>query len=332
MIILAALLFSCVTTGPSPSSKPAWVDNKYSAYPESDYMVEIGQGSSLKDAKRNSAAALAQIFKTNIKVETSIQTRYKELSSGGSVQASEETNFDQNITQLADQELVNVNFGESWTNDLGQVHVIAYIDRNETAEIYRGRIMENSNTVRSFLSRSAEQNSLIRRYAFLDAAYVVAQANQNLKDQLEIINLPISRTVMMPYDLDGIRNDRRESAQAMSFRMFIENDDEGKIAAVLTDELTSFGFAIDPTGILSVTGSVSFEKVELDNKYENMKYYLTVNITDEQGVPVVSLEDNDRVSAVSVSDVKNRSYIEIEKVIKKDLMGQLVAYFDSFVK
>ena len=330
-LIVAIYLVSCSST-PSPSMRPGWVDNKFSKYPEAEFMVEVGQGSSLRDAKGNGAAALAQIFKTSIKVETTIQTRYKELAAGGSVQSSEETSFDQDITQLADQELVNVNYGDSWTNDLGQVHVLAYIDRQVTGNIYRDRIEENNGTVGNFLSRSRNQTSLILKYAYMDAAYVVAQANQVLLEQLEIINLPIRKTIRVPYDLDNIRDNRMDAARRMAFKINIENDVEGKVSSVITDELTSFGFSIDPTGILSVDGTVSFEKVELDNEYENVKYYLTITIEDEKGVPVVALEKNDRISAVSESDAKNRAYLEIGKIVKKELIGELVEYFDGFVK
>jgi len=337
-IILSAaalvVLISCASApaSRSTSGRPGWVDNKYSKYPEANYMVEIGQGSSLKDAKRNGAAALAQIFRTSIKVETNIQTRYKELASGGSVEASEETTFDQDISQLADQELVNVNYGESWTNNLGQVHVLAYIDRQATGNIYRDRIRENGSTVMNFLSRSGEQSSLIREYAYFDAAYVVAQANQVLLEQLEIISLPMARTMTIPYDLNNIRDQRKDAATSMAFRVNIENDTEGKVASVIRDELTSFGFSMDSQGILTVSGSVSVEKVVLDNKYENIKYYLTINIEDENGIPAVSLESNDRISAVSESAAISRSYLDIEKKVKKDLIGELIEYFDSFVK
>lgn len=334
IVVLAGallVLVSCLSN-PSPSDKPAWVDNKFSKYPENAFMVEIGQGSSLKKAKASGAASLAQIFKTSIKVETTIQTRYKELSSGGDVETSEETNYNEDITQLADQELINVNFGESWTNELGQVSVLAYIDRQATANIYRERINENGNTIRAFISRSADQSSIIRKYAYSDAAYVVAQANQVLIEQMEIINLPMSRTIIKSYDLNQIRDDKKEIAYAMTFHIYIENDEEGKITSVLTDELTSFGFSIDPAGSLAVTGSIAFEDVKLDNDMSNKKYYLTLNIEDENDIPVVSIEENDRISAVSESSVKSLTYREIEKVIKKELIGQFIQYLDSFVQ
>ncbi|MDA3808824.1 MAG: hypothetical protein PF518_00705 [Spirochaetaceae bacterium] len=331
LLSLAVLLVSCASA-PSPKVKPRWVDDKYSMYPEAEYMVEIGQGSSLKDAKRNGAASLAAIFKSSIKVETTVQTRYKELAANGSVEASEETTFDQDITQLADQELINVNYGESWTNDLGQVNILTYIDRMATGNIYRDRIKENNSTVNSFLSRSKGESSLIRKYAYIDAAYVVAQGNQILMDQLDIINLPLRRSLGNSYDLDDVRINRKDTAQNMAFKINIENDTEGKVSSVIVDELTSYGFVIDPEGALSVSGRIDFENVKLDNGYENVKYYLTVNIEDEKGIPAVALEQNDRISAVSVSDAKNRSYLEIGKLIKNDLMGQLTGYFDSFVK
>lgn len=331
LICLIYMLVSCATTS-SSTGGPAWVENKYIKYPEAEYMVEIGQGSSLKDAKSNGSAVLAQIFKTSIKVETTIQTRYRELSSGGSVRASEETDFDQDITQLADQDLINVNFGESWTNEYGQVYVLAYIDRQETAAIYRERINRNNRTVSTFIGKSAGQDSLIRKYAYLDAAYVVAQGNRVLFEQLEIINLPVSRTVKAPYSFDHLRNSRKDTALAMTFRINIENDSEGKITSVIADELSFIGFTIDPLGIIDVSGSIAFEEIELDNDYENMKYYLTIDIRDENGISVAAIENNERISAISVTDVKNRSYNEIEKTVKKDLVGRLTSFFDSFVE
>jgi len=332
LLLMITAFFASCASAPSPKSKPGWVDNKYSLYPEADYMVEIGQGSSLKNAKSSGAAALAAIFKASIKAETTVQTRYKELVTGDTVQSSEETTFDQDITQLAEQELINVNYGESWTNDLGQVHVVAYIDRFATGNIYRDRIKENSSTVSSFLSRSKGESSLISKFAYLDAAYVVAQANQVLLEQLEIINLAFRRTLSLSYNLDDLRIERRESAKGMAFNVNIENDVEGKVTSVIHDELTSFGFAVDPLGSVSVSGRVDFEKVVLDNGYENVKFYLTINVVDENGIPAVSMEENDRIAAISETDAKNKAYLEIKKVIRKDLMGQLVDYFDSYVK
>ncbi len=338
LILLITIFFvlSCVSSpsavGSGGESKPEWVDNKHSIYSEAEYMVEVGQGASLKDAKRNGAASLATIFKTSIKVETNIKTRYKELSSGDSTEVSEETTFDQDISQLADQELVNVNYGESWTNNLGQVFVLAYIDRQATGNIYRDRIGKNSSTVMDFLNRTSVQSSKIREYAFYDAAYVVAQNNQLLLDQLEILNMVFRKTLSIPYDLNEIRNSRSEAAVNMGFNIQVEGDVDQKVVSVIKDELTAFGFSIDPAGTLSVSGDVKLEKVELDNDYKNVRYYLNLNIQNEEGIPVVTIEENNRISAVSESDAENRAYLDMEKIIKKELIGELVSYFDGFVK
>lgn len=330
-LIVLFFLVSCASSPGNRSGQPGWVDNKFSKYAEANFLVEIGQGSSLKDAKKNGAAALSQIFSTTIKVETNVQTRYKELASGGLVESSEETTFDQDITQLADQELINVNYGESWTNNLGQVYVLAYIDRMVTGNIYRDRIRENSNTVTNFLNRSEEQSSLISKYAYIDASYVVAQANHELLEQLEIISLPLARSMSLPYDLDDLRAKRMDSAKNMAFKINIENDSEGKIVSIIKEELTSLGYSMDSQGSLNISGSLSMEKIELDNKYENVKYYLTINIEDERGVPTVSLESNDRISAISETAAVSRAYLDIEKKIKKELIGKLTDYLDGFV-
>jgi len=68
---------------------------------------------------------------------------------------------------------------------------------------------------------------------------------------------------------------------------------------------------------LRVTVSFVPEKTELQNKYYNLRWTLTLTITDKAGKPLVTKTENQRTSAISESEALNRSYKDAEKALAK---------------
>ncbi|MDC7235493.1 MAG: LPP20 family lipoprotein [Spirochaetales bacterium] len=335
-VLLPLFVMSCASSGSSAErsggKKPSWVDDKHSQYPNEKYLVEIGEGNSLKSAKQDGQASLARIFRTTIIVDSTVSTRYEDLSDGETILESRmNTTADESITQLSDETLINVHFAESWTSDMGKVYVIAYIDRMETANIYRQRIDQDGMTTDSFIRKSARQSDLLRRYGFLDAAMVLDQKIQSMREQLEIIYQPFARAVMLPYDPAELRSRYADTAEQMQFSVSIEGDRDGKVASVVSQVLTDRGFTISSNGSsLSVTGRVQMEEVTLDNKYENLRWTLFLEMRNEAGDIVVSMDEKKRESAISLQEAESRAYRSMEEVMNKTFLRGLEDYFDSF--
>ncbi|MDA3957883.1 LPP20 family lipoprotein [Oceanispirochaeta sp.] len=336
-VLLAGLLVSCATGGSVKSNgggkrKPGWVDDKHSVYPNDKYLVEIGEGSSLKSSKQNGQASLARIFKTTIQVDSTVSTRYKDLSDGKTILESQmETTADESITQLSDETLINVHFGESWTNDEGRVYVVAYIDRMETANIYRQRIDNDANRTDLFIRKSAGQSDLIRRYGFLDAARVMDSEIQSLREQLEIIYQPFARAVMLPYNPEELGSLHADTAEDMVYTIALEGDEKGKVAAVVSQVLTDRGFSVfDESAPLSVRGRISMEEVTLNNDYKNLRWNLFLEMRNEKGEVVVTMEEKQRETAISLDEAEARAYRSMEEMMQKKFIGALESYFDSY--
>ena len=334
-LLLAGLLLSCATGGSNQSGgkrKPAWVDDKHSAYPNDKYLVEIGEGSSLKSAKQNGQTSLARIFKTTIKVDSTVSTRYKDLSDGKTILESQmETTSDESITQLSDETLINVHFGESWTNDVGRVYVVAYIDRMETANIYRQRIDQDAARADLFIRKSASQEDLLRRYGFLDAAVVMDRSIQAMREQLEIIYQPFARAVMLPYNPGELSSRHADTAENMVYSILVNGDENGKVAAVVSQVLTDRGFSVSENSArLSVTGSISMEEVILNNDYKNLRWNLFMEMRNEKDEIVVTMEEKQRETAISLEEAEARAYRSMEEMMKKKFIGALESYFDSY--
>lgn len=335
--LVPLFLFSCATTGSSPGQsggkKPSWVDDKHSQYPDETYLVEIGEGNSLRSAKQDGQASLARIFRTAIVVDSTVSTRYEDLSDGKTIlESSVETTANESITQLSDETLINVHFAESWTSDMGIVYVVAYIDRMETANIYRQRITQDGMKVDEFVSKSAEQRDLLRRYGFLDAAIVMDQKIASMKDQLDIIYQPFARMVKLPYEPAELHSQYADTAEQMVYSINIENDSDGKVTAVVSQVLTDRGFSVTEGGSsLSVTGRVLMEEVTLNNDYENMRWTLFLEMRNEEGDVVVSMDEKKRETAISLKEAEARAYRSMEEVMQKKFLREMESYFDSFV-
>lgn len=337
VIIVSFLILGGCATGSAPAQggkTPLWVTDKDAVYPSDEFLAEVGEGDSLKGAKSNAAGAIAQIFRTRVKVDSEIRTRYSEMTGEGgeTLGMVTQTDFDQNIGQSSDQSLSNLKYGESWTDEMGRVYAVAYLNRGETGNLYRSRIIDNDERVSELLGRARTQDEPLRRFAFLDAAHVYAEATRALVEQLEIINMPMARSVMHPYELGEIRASKADQAAALKIRVEVAGDPDGRIEAILSDWITDKGFTVSTGGDLFLSAVVAVSRVELNNDYENLSWELNINLIDTNGYPAVAMPRQNRSSGISASAAESRAYNDMAEVIQKEFDREFTAYLTSFLE
>ncbi|MDC7223114.1 MAG: LPP20 family lipoprotein [Spirochaetales bacterium] len=338
--LLIFVLIGCATSpaasgsssSRSQSKQPEWVTDIYSVYPEEDYLAVLGEGDSLTQAQSKAASNMALIFESRIVVDSTVESRFVEMRSEGVFAgSSEETSVTDKISQLSDQTLMNLKYGESWTDSMGKVIVAAYLDRRETAELYRTRMNEQSQVLNRLKGRGDDADSKLSQYAYYDSAYVIAMANEVMKEQLEIISPMTARTAGMGYNLAEIRTARTEAAESMTFRMDFTGNDEGKAASAMLEVLTDMGFIVSPEGEIAVSGSVRSEKIDRNNDYENFKWYLLIDIIDEQGNGILAVNESGISASTSETAALSRVNTDVKKVINKEFEKQFNDYLNSFL-
>ena len=92
------------------------------------YLSAIGEADSRRDAENMAAANLARIFESRVKADETYKERYMELTKGGSTTYEEQSDVTKSVNIQAEQTLVNVEFAESYTNNMGRVFVLASCD------------------------------------------------------------------------------------------------------------------------------------------------------------------------------------------------------------
>ena len=343
VVLMAAgclTLFSFCVSAPSAQAQdkalgpdaPRWMFDIYAVYPEDQFLAVIGEGDTRREAEDDAAGALSKIFISNIEVDSTAVLRYHELEKGDESESSLERSVDKTVTVGSAQSLFNVLYSDIYTDNLGLVHVVGYLNRQKTARIYLQKIAQNGERVAGFLKNMASAREILRQYAFIDAAVLFARNNELLLEQLTIISPVARKTVDLPYDLNKLTALYADTAAKMKFSLTIKNDSDDKIAKITTHLLNRKGFTVVRSGAaLSVSGEVLIEDTQLNNKYKNVRWTLMLEMRDEKRQVIVSYHKNQRVSAVSRSEAVARSYRDMEKQITNEFIGQFEQYLDGII-
>ncbi len=312
---------------------PEWVTNPGRRYPAAHYLVAVGSGDSRRAAEDNAVAGLARIFESKIDSEETLVEHYRELmgARGNTFEAT--SDMDRRVRIRANQELLNVQFGESGVDGAGRTYAIAYMERGVTAGIYAKRIEENAAVVARFVTRAGEVTDAARRYAFRNAAWIVAKANQDYIRQMDII-VPGSSSRQSPgYTVDGLRMAALEAARDLRVTIGVEGDEGGVVTETIAKAVTGLGFAVvEADATMDVKATLRIEPTDLKRAdAEFVRYEYGIRIM-QGGVTLLGTSGNGREGHVSLSAARKRALVRACGEIENHLSAGLRRYFDRLVK
>jgi len=332
VILIASCSGSKSTSG--PKGRPVWMDNPAAAYPEKSFLSARGAGDSREAAENNASGNLAKIFKSEITVDQTTRERYSAFTKvGKSMEEELQTEMDQIVKVLAGETLFNVKFSDSYTDEMGRVHVLAYLNRRETAGIYEEKINANYERI-SFLTEQAKAGSdPVTRYALYNAAYTVSQINKAMLDQLNFIDASAySMLTIGKEDLSFTVLGKKlsDAAKGLTFSVTLDGDD-GRVTSMTSETISKMGFPlVQSNAVVMVKGEIRYEDVDL--KRENMDFVgwnLDLNVTGPDGSTFVHIDAKGREGGVSKEAAKRIALREIGKNVGKKLEKELTAYFDT---
>lgn len=311
---------------------PDWYLNPQTVYPDDTYLTAIGTGDSRRDAEQQAMSGLSQTFEAQISVDNRTSERYRELMTSEGSMTETEIQLAENTSVQSNQTLLNVQFGEAAVDDAGRVHVIAYLERLPTAQVYRDLINRNGNQVGRFLREAESSDRLVREYAYLSAATVVAGSNEVLIDQLNIITPGMARTVQLPYVYEDVLQEYTDLASQMGVRITITGDSDGRVTSILRAALSEERFPIvenDP--VLSVTGAITVGPIPSNADFESVRWTMSLDMAGPDGSSLVNYDEEDRASGVSEEAARAFAYRDIEEAVARDFVSAMRAYFDGLV-
>lgn len=327
-IILPVLLLVLGGCKSLMSGTPEWVKNPKAVYPENAYLVAVGEGDTRRAAENAAAANLSRIFEAHIESDERLVDQSRET--GTTFERT--TDFTADINILSSQTLHNIQHAEAWQADNGRIHAVAYLDRRETAAIYRDKIDEQTARVHFLRAHAEQTDELLTKYANLRAAMRHAAENKVLLRQLKVIHPPSVPGSTPGYTENKIRKDLADTAKNIRVQISIEGDDDGRMTAVIEELITRYGFVAGTPVVLNFDGRVAINDTgERTQDLVFVRYELHVRIKDSSGTILVSVNDKGREAHKSLDQARTRSIRTLENAIKAEGSHRLDAYFDSLV-
>lgn len=337
LILITIFIISCAAqqkVQKRGNDRPKWLENPKSVYSEQQYLTAIGEADSHQEAQNIAAANLSKIFKMEVKADETTIQRAMELTTSEGTISEENFQVTKNVNVISGQTLMNVEYAESYTDNLGRTFVLAYLNRHKTAMIYEEKIEGSSEKISHYISKGKSEQDHIKVYAFYNAALIIAKSNEVLLDQLDVISPMDKEMIELPYNYNELESLVSEKAKNVTFGINIKNDEEGKIKIMLEEILTDYGFVTSHSPLLKIQGNVELEKTDLNREdgFKFMRYNLQIMISDNNSNIVAAFSKKGREGHTNFIEAKARIYRIIEKKIGKTLKRKINNYIDKLVK
>ncbi|MBN1327801.1 MAG: LPP20 family lipoprotein [Candidatus Cloacimonetes bacterium] len=332
--LITLLLLSCAVQAKSKKSKdsiPEWLNDPKSVYPEQLYLSAIGEGDSRSEAENYAAANLAKIFESKVKTDELINQRYQELITTDDFSYEDQTDVSKSVQINSEQTLFNIQFAESYTDKLGRVHVLAYLPRMKTGELYEEKILNNAERIAYFLKSKDQDDDVLVKYSAVSAAAAISANNEVLLDQLSIISPDTKEFIQLDYQHDQIMKEASRAAKDIKFKLNITNDTDNKIGIIMDEMFTDLGFVMAEPAIIKVDGEITFEETELarDDDYIFARYELQLKIRDPQDNIIAALSESGREGHNTYLEAKERAIRTLKKKIRNSLQKKILSYFNN---
>lgn len=323
VLLAGPLLSGC---GTFRHSKPAWVDNPKAVYNDNQYLVAVGAGDTRRAAENAAAANLSRIFEAHIESDERLLDTTRET--GKSFERT--TDFTADVNILSSQTLFNIQHAEAWQDPNGRYHAVAYLDRRETAGIYRDKIEAINEQIRFTMDHADLAEHLLDKYAYLRAAGRYTTENAVLLQQLKVIHPPTASASAPDYSISQIQNALTDSARQIRVQIHIDGDVDGRMTACLEELITRYGFVVGQPAVLDIAGRVAVNDTGQRNaNLIFVRYEFMVQIKDSEGTVLAAINNKGREAHQSQSEAIDRSFRTMERAINTDGVQRIDAFFES---
>lgn len=264
---------------------PDWVFNTAS-YPQSQqYLLAVGNGSTLDEATKDAFSSLAQIFRMTVEGEEQIISEVTESYNNSEYFTSGTTRLLNNVKTGTNQELINTTILEVQVGPDGTYYALAGMNRRESATIYSQEISGNILRLEELEKKADEENNTLHKLMLLKNLRLLAAANLNLSKQHNIIMSGASDLELASRRLSRIEDKFSETQQQATFYIHSENA-SATIVTSVTEVMQNLGFrAVGNSDEAVLEFSINFHVQKADmnrNDAEFAKWELGISVNDKQ--------------------------------------------------
>jgi len=333
--LVLSLIFMLLCLFPANARKkneklPDWISFPYSKYSEDEYIVELGSGSSQKEADNKAIEGMAAIFNRSVSSKTDSSLSYNENSS--SVDKAKSIN-QKILVETSIKDLIGVEIKERWKSKEGSFYALAVLNRQKAIRIYSEKIEHCISLIDNVLNIQSDKKGTFQEYS----SYVFATSKANeisiYNTYLAVLN-PASSMLYNEdtYKPEILRLKTINIAKNILVNVKFESNwiDVG-LKSVFEKVFTSRNFTLAKTNNGRYTLNVNLklgQESKLSDDRIMLRYSLTSNLIDNvTGDTFLPFMINDKAVHFDSDGLKNQIFKTIKTKIEKDFD----AGFDKFM-
>jgi hypothetical protein len=314
---IGLIVSGCVTSGNSSGGNngiPDRIQNPGSEYSESKYLMAVGSGSTLNEARSDAFSCLLQIFQMDINATKQLNTQVIDRSVNNDIYSKSTSRLLNNIKYRTNQELMNTTVLTSEVDKFGTYHAMAGMDRAESSRIYNQEISNNQIIISEFEQNTISEDNILQKLVLLRNTRGVSSANVVLTRQLNVIKDGAVTGGDATSTLTQIQEKFRNTQQKanVSINMVYPT---ATVQSGVTRAFQQAGFSItevEKQAMISANANYQTQEANLDRvDAEIVKWDLVIEIEDKQGdLSFMTFIIEGRDGALSYSDalIKSRFY------------------------
>ncbi|RLC48786.1 MAG: hypothetical protein DRH57_01625 [Candidatus Cloacimonadota bacterium] len=329
-LIILLMIISCANTVSSSNNNiinlPNWINEPSKKYPSEMYITAVGTGDTKSHAENNAYANISKIFQSDVKVKEEIIEQYKETGIGKDSELSSSVDLISNYSIGSSQSLKNVKIAETYFNAKdGLYYVLAYLDRMETALIYKKEIVKNNQIIQKYYQQYKDSPDKLDKLYFLQYAVDFGEINDILNTQLSVIE-PSNEEIVSPISLEKLRIEYKALTKSIKVAITVSGEYTEEIESYLMVIMSRFGFSVveDSEADLVFRTALKIEDVPLERRENFVRWNLTIVVKNNlSGSDDLTFTKSGREGHINKSEARNRALRTVNKVIQKDFYTYL---------
>jgi hypothetical protein len=300
-------------------SRPRWVNNPYSDYPQNRYIAAVGSAKNRSDAEKSAFAALTAFFGQSVKSDSAVAAVYSQAVTNGIVFVSEKTAVMETIVTAASLDnLIGAEIGNVWEDGRGTVYALAYLEKERTVFIYTELIRINQKNIENLVSMNAADKNTFDGYARYKLAALIADMNAGYA---LIVSLAGGSTASLNMTgADTLILEAANIVKNISVGFNVKRDSNGRVRDAFAKALSGEGLRTqgnNPPYILEINIDMGEARFP-NNNFIFCRYTLSANLIERAtGSVLFPFNVTDREGHASYAEAQNRAFISIERLVNE---------------
>lgn len=313
------------------SERPRWIDDPQRMYPFEMYIASVGSGDTPEAAKSNAIAGVSTVFRADVKASKYLEETYFETGYDKDLTLKKTSSVLNKIKITTEQSLKNIVIGKTWLSPTDARHyALAYIDRDETMEIYLNDIKILDGEVGVYFDKYHQANDAppLTRLAYINRAIGDAASRDILIRQFNTLSQGQAGYTpkVAPSDIVTARDAARRNVRV---RLEIEKVEWPEIENSVREVLGSFGFSlVEQDGDYILSGKYAIERLDREGFF--VRWHIDLHLTEiSSQIEFLTFSGGGREGHQSFPEAERRAARNARKKILNSFYGDVEKYLSS---